>query len=143
VEYTIRRDRDGTKLSAVQVRLQAAPGGKAGPTDELCSAAQPLRLQQACVTHDNCRFVAVLSVTPPRLLPLPACSPAVFYSLVPNLQIRRAPPGAVVFEALSEELLRGVVLERPQLGKQVGEGARGACMRSCLVSLLVCSGSGS
>ncbi|PSC71991.1 Cold shock domain-containing [Micractinium conductrix] len=50
VEYTVRRDRDGTKLSAVQ--------------------------------------------------------------------IRRAPQGAVVFETVSEELHRGVILERPQLGKQ-------------------------
>ncbi|KAL4440355.1 hypothetical protein ABPG75_003356 [Micractinium tetrahymenae] len=34
------------------------------------------------------------------------------------VQIRRALPGAVVFETASEELIRGVVLERPQLGKQ-------------------------
>ncbi|KAL4429026.1 hypothetical protein ABPG77_006065 [Micractinium sp. CCAP 211/92] len=34
------------------------------------------------------------------------------------VQIRRAPPGAVIFETVSAELIRGVVVERPQLGKQ-------------------------
>lgn len=33
--------------------------------------------------------------------------------------IRRAPPGAVVFESVGADLLRGVVLERPTMGKQV------------------------
>lgn len=35
-------------------------------------------------------------------------------------QIHRAPPGSVVFETVGEEIVRGVVLERPTMGKQVG-----------------------
>jgi hypothetical protein len=52
-------------------------------------------------------------------------------------QIRRAPPGSVVFEMVGEELLRGVVLERPATGKQVG--GDGSTLCSCVAAVLLCA----